>query len=291
MGFLDKLGMTTNIMALLFGKPVADKILADTKERIRVAGIMPSLAVILIGDDAPSHLYVDLKEKAAQAIGIHFEKYFFSKNISFQKIFERITELNNRNDIHGIIVQLPLPPGFPTDEIIAHIDPSKDTDGFHPETLTHFLLGQHDACPVFSRAVIELLRETKQTFHGEKGLVLANSELLGKVMAQALTLEGLTSEYVLSSEKKELIVEKIKMARVIVTACGVANFITGEMLSPETIVIDGGIAHTDGVVVGDVERESVENKIAFLSPVPGGVGPVTVASLLARVTDAALKKN
>lgn len=276
-------------MALLYGKPVADKILTETKGRIETALVVPGLAVILIGEDVPSHLYVGLKEKAAQAIGIHFEKHFFSGEASPRVIFERIAELNARDYIHGIIVQLPLPLGLPTDEIIAHIDPAKDTDGFHPETLTRFLSGQYDACPVFPRAVVELLHETKQAFHGEKGLVLANSALLGKVMVQALALEGLAGEYVLSSEKKEIIVEKTKQARVVVTACGVANFITGEMLSPDAIVIDGGIAHIGNTVVGDVQRKSVENKIAFLSPVPGGVGPVTVASLLARVTDAALK--
>jgi len=278
-------------MILLYGKPVAEKILAKTKERIAGAIVTPGLAVILIGDDASSHLYVGLKEKAAEAIGIHFEKHFFSEQTSSKEIFARIRELNKRDDIHGIIVQLPLPAGFPTDEIIEHIDPNKDTDGFHPETLKRFLSGQHEACPVFPRAVVELLRETKQQFNGQKGLVIANSPLLGKVMAQALMLEGLAGEYVLSSEKKEIIAEKTKTARVIVTACGMANFLTGGMLSPDAVVIDGGIAHIGDKVVGDVERESVENKIAFLSPVPGGVGPVTVASLLARVTDAALKNK
>ncbi|MDO8566494.1 MAG: bifunctional 5,10-methylenetetrahydrofolate dehydrogenase/5,10-methenyltetrahydrofolate cyclohydrolase [Candidatus Moranbacteria bacterium] len=275
-------------MVLLYGKPIAEKILAETRARIAGASAVPGLAVILIGDDASSHLYVGLKEKAAQAIGIHFEKHFFSEKTLCKEIFERIAELNGRDDIHGIIVQLPLPSGFPTDEIIAHIDHKKDTDGFHPETLSRFLLGQYDACPVFPRAVVELLRGTKQTFNGEKGLVVANSELLGKVMAQALTLEGLNSEYVLSSEKKEILLEKIRAARVIVTACGIADFITGEMLLANAIVIDGGIAHKGDIVVGDVERKSVENKIAYLSPVPGGVGPVTVATLLARVADMAL---
>lgn len=276
-------------MVLLLGKPVADKILADTEKRVRTASIVPGLAVLLIGNDASSHLYVGLKEKAAEAIGIHFEKHFFPEKTSFTEIFKQIAVLNKREDIHGIIVQLPLPEGFPTDEIIAHIDPKKDTDGFHPETLKQFLLGEHDACPVFPRAVVALLHETKQSFTGEKGLVIANSTLLGKVMAQALTLEGLQGEYILSSERKEVIAEKTKQARVIVTACGMANFLTGEILGVDTIVIDGGIAQVGDMVVGDVERASVENKVAYLSPVPGGVGPVTVASLLARVTDAALK--
>lgn len=275
-------------MALLFGKPVAERILSETEERIKTSGVTPGLAVILAGDDAPSHLYVNLKEKAANEIGIHFEKFLFSSETSFAEIIARIDELNHRSDIHGIIVQLPLPDGFPTDEIIARIDPRKDTDGFHSETLRHFLLGEFEACPVFPRAIVELLRETKQSFHGEKGLVIANSELLGKVVVQALALEGLMCEYMLSSAARDRIAGKTREARVIVTACGVPDLITGEMLGENTIVIDGGISDVGGKVVGDIERKSVEEKAAFLSPVPGGVGPVTVAALLARVTDAAL---
>lgn len=277
-------------MPLLYGKPVADKILAETKGRIQKSGIAPGLAVILIGDDASSHLYVNLKEKAAQEIGIHFEKHFFPETISCGEIFKRIEELNRRDDIHGIIVQLPLPLGFPTDEIIAAIDPKKDTDGFHQETVMRFLLGEHDACPVFPRAMIELLRLGKGYYLGEKGLVIANSELLGKVMVRALLLEGLQAEYILSNEKSETILAKTRDARVILTACGIPDLITGAMISEDVIVIDGGISYRDRKVVGDVERVSVEKKARFLSPVPGGVGPVTVATLLARVTDAALKK-
>lgn len=269
-------------MALLYGKPVADKILAETKARIMATHIIPGLAAILIGDDSSSHLYVNLKEKAAEGIGMHFEKHSFPSTAAPGEIFERIEELNQRGDIHGIIVQLPLPAGFPTDEIIAHIDPEKDADGFHKETVRQFLLGQYEACPVFPRAMRELLHQGKGYHVSEKGLVLANSELLGKVLAQTLTLEGLQAEYILSSEKTEAIAMKTKEARVILTACGIPDLITGAMLSAGAIVIDGGISTLDGKVVGDAERASVEEKARFLSPVPGGVGPVTIACLLRR---------
>lgn len=278
-------------MALLYGKPIADKILSETKERIETAGIKPGLAAILVGEDASSHLYVNLKEKAAHTVGISFERFLFPAEAGLHEILQCIDRLNSRDDIHGIIVQLPLPDGLDTDEIIAHIDPRKDTDGFHQETLKRFLAGDKDACPVFPRAVIELLHTAGGYRIGEKGLVIANSQLLGEVMTQALALEGLRAEYILSGEGRENILAKTKEARVLVTACGRARLVTAEMISENSIVIDGGISHSDGRIIGDVERENVERKARFLSPVPGGVGPVTVASLLARVTDTALRMN
>lgn len=278
-------------MALLYGKPIADKILSETKRRIEIAGIAPGLAVILVGEDASSHLYVNLKEKAANDIGVHFEKFLFSAETKEDEILQCIDILNHRDDIQGIIVQLPLPSGLDTDKIIARINPEKDTDGFHQETLSRFLAGDKDACPVFPRAVIGLLHASLGYRIGDKGLVIANSKLLGEVMVQALSLEGLQAEYVLSNEQQENISRKTKESRVIVTACGIAELITGEMIQDDAIIIDGGISHIDGKIVGDVDRVSVENKAKFLSPVSGGVGPVTVATLLARVTDAALRKN
>jgi methylenetetrahydrofolate dehydrogenase (NADP+)/methenyltetrahydrofolate cyclohydrolase len=276
-------------MALLYGKPIADKILADAKRRISLTHSVPGLSVVLIGEDAPSHLYVNLKEKAAQEIGVHFEKFLFSATTPVLEITTCIDQLNTRDDIHGIIVQLPLPSGLDADAVIAHIDPSKDTDGFHHETLKRFLAGDKSACPVFPRAVTELLHAGGGYHIGDRGVVVANSKLLGEVMTQALALEGLQAEYILSTTSREEIARKLREARVIVTACGIAQLITGEMVAENSIIIDGGISHVDGGIVGDVDRGSVENKARFLSPVSGGVGPVTVASLLARVTDAALK--
>ncbi len=278
-------------MILLHGKLVAERILADTKERIEASGIRPGLAVILAGDDLASHLYVSLKEKAALAVGIHFEKKLFPATVTYQELRECVALLNHQSNIHGIIVQLPLPEGLPTDEIIEHINPIKDTDGFHRETLRQFLLGKQEYCPVFPRAIIELIRETKQVFHGEQGLVIANSELMGKVMAQSLAFEGLESGYVLSTEKREVLLMKTQAAKVIVTARGLSRSLSGEMVQPGVTIIDGGMSSMGGKVVGDVDQVSVAEKADFLSPVPGGVGPVTVATLLARVTDAALNRH
>jgi len=276
-------------MTFLYGKIVAERLYEETKERIMQSGITPGLGVILAGNDPASHLYVGLKEKAAKRVGIDFEKKLFSEDVSPAEIIAAIEEFNKREDIHGILVQLPLPSGLPTDEIISSLDPKKDTDGFHKKTIAEFLAGDKEKCPVFPRAIVELLRETKHVFENEKGIVIANSLLMGNVMAEVLTLEGMESEFIRSSEPKSLMVEKLKEAKVLITACGIPRFITGDMLPEGIIVIDGGIEHEGEKVVGDVEEESVSSKASFLSPVPGGVGPVTVATLLARVTDAALE--
>lgn len=269
-------------MMFLYGKPVADKILAETKSRIQQTGIVPGLAVILVGDDASSRLYVGLKEKTAGDIGVHFEKYIFDTGAREEDILVRIEDLNGRRDIHGIIVQLPLPSGYATDRIIARIDPRKDADGFHQETVKQFLSGKSEACPVFPLAMMELLRSSQAYQRGEKACVIAQSDLMGKVMTQALMLEGLLGEYVLYTDSAEKISEKLRGARVIITAVGVAHCITGAMVSDGAIIIDGGISHLAGKVAGDVESSSVAEKADWLSPVPGGVGPLTIACLLKR---------
>lgn len=277
-------------MALLSGKFIAERILFGIKERLAHASVTPGLAVVLVGDYLESHKYVGLKEERAKEVGIRFEKFLFPTTVPYSEVMSCIEMLNGRDDIHGIIVQLPLPEGFPTDEIIECIVPEKDTDGFHRETLKRFLLGDATACPVFPRAIVELIREAKVKFHGEKGVAVVNSELMGKVLAFALSLEGLAGEYVLSSAGHEAIALETKDAKVVVTACGIPDLLTADMLASDAIVIDGGNVHVNEKVQGDVNRGEVENHVAFLSPVPGGVGPVTVATLLARVTDAALKQ-
>ncbi|MBP7060562.1 MAG: bifunctional 5,10-methylenetetrahydrofolate dehydrogenase/5,10-methenyltetrahydrofolate cyclohydrolase [Candidatus Moranbacteria bacterium] len=276
-------------MELLSGKMIADRLLLALKERLAQASVIPGLAVILVGDELESQKYVGLKEARAAEVGIRFEKFLFPSSVLPNDLIDCITTLNSRADIHGIIVQLPLPHGLPTDEIIAHIDPKKDTDGFHPETLKRFLSGDVSACPVFPRAIVALLRATKLSFHGEKAIAVVNSNIIGRVLAFALSLEGLSAEYVLSADGREALAAETRDARVVVTACGIPDLLDASLLSTDAVVIDGGNVHVDGVVQGDVNRSDVESHVAFLSPVPGGVGPVTVATLLARVTDAALQ--
>jgi len=274
-------------MALINGSEVAKRILAQVKDRIGKQDTVPGLAVLLAGDYLESEKYVGLKEARAEEVGIRFEKFLFQKTVTERELCNKIRELNSREDIHGVVVQLPLPDGLDPDKVIAVIDPEKDTDGFHEKTLKRFFAGTDDLCPVFPRAIRELLHETKVSLQGKSAIALVNSDRMGKVLVQALGREGLRAEYVLSSSPQEML-EKTADADVVVTACGIPNVVTAHMVSLDAIVIDGGNVHVDGKVQGDVSRNEVEKKVSFLSPVPGGVGPVTVATLLARVTDAAL---
>lgn len=280
-------------MTLLYGKPVAEEVTAKIKKLIESTGITPGLAVILVGENNASHLYVKLKEKAAQDIGIKFEKFLFNSTVKEKELLDLINILNDRRDINGIIVQLPLPKELNAKGVISQIDPRKDVDGFHFVTMKNFLDGYKKECPVFPRAVVELLYSSKENINGKKGIVLVNSDIFGKIMKQALLNEGVKADYLLFKNIDDN-KEKIKEAEIVVTVCGVPNLIKSEMVNDDAIIIDGGISYLDGNVVGDVERISVESKVKFLSPVPGGVGPVTVATLLARVAEVAereLEKN
>lgn len=274
-------------MELLRGNLVAEKLDALTKARMEEKGIVPGLAVILVGEDKPSHIYVALKEASANRLGIRFEKHPFFREAREEDIQARIAELNGRADIHGIIVQLPLPAPLDADRIIAAIDPQKDTDGFHPITLERFLAGEQAACPVFPRAIIELVRSSGEALPGKKAAVFANSDLLGKIMVRALENEGIKGSYLLGSASGTEIRESLLSADVVVSACGKGHFISAEMIRDGAVVIDGGISYEGPKILGDIDHKSLQGKTGFVTPVPGGVGPVTVATLLARVTEAA----
>jgi methylenetetrahydrofolate dehydrogenase (NADP+) / methenyltetrahydrofolate cyclohydrolase len=275
---------------LLSGKGVANQIFEATKKNIDEHKLTPGLAVLLVGDDAPSHLYVGIKERRAKELGILFEKKFFPTEVSEDVIVQTIVSLNERDDIDGIIVQLPLPEHLDTDRIIASIEPSKDTDGFHPVTIAKFLAGDVERLPVFPRAMLELVRSAPK-MERKKGIALVNSELMGEVLEKALTDEGLEAEYILKNnqEKKN---HYAKEADVILSATGNTASLSLYDCKTGTVVIDGGISYDEkGEVIGDVTRDDgVYREDTWVTPVPGGVGPVTVAVLLARVTEASLRK-
>lgn len=260
-------------MKLLYGKPVADEILAHLKGEVLACEKKPRLDVILVGNDKASHLYVSLKEKTANEIGMEFFLHEFNEDIEQDFLLQKIAQLNGDDDANGIIVQLPLPEKFDTDKIISSIDPRKDVDGFSIQSAQYGLL------PVFPSAIVKLIESSKQGLVGKKAIVIANSQMFGNTMVSILNQKNLTSEFILA-DTVSLNLEKIKSVDVVVSAVGSPGLLNGEMLSDGAIVIDGGIEKVGEKVFGDVNFASVEEKNGFLTPVPGGVGPVTIACLL-----------
>jgi len=266
------------MLKIIDGKILAEKIRKKLKEKIVKAAIKPGLSVILVGKDEPSHLYVKLKEKACQEAGIHFEKYLFFYNTLEKEIMERIQNLNKNPNIHGIVVQLPLPRHLDEDKIIEQIDWRKDVDGFHPYNIKNLLAGGKIIEPSLIKSIFELIKATRVSLKEKKVAILANSE----VMIEPL-------KYLLEKKKALVSVRKAgdyyqdatQEADLIVTAYGRPKFLKARMIKEEAVLIDVGISRTEsGQTVGDVDFEDIKNKASWVSPVPGGVGPLTVAFLL-----------
>ncbi|MFA5070406.1 MAG: bifunctional 5,10-methylenetetrahydrofolate dehydrogenase/5,10-methenyltetrahydrofolate cyclohydrolase [Patescibacteria group bacterium] len=265
-------------MKLIDGKSLASKILGKLKTQVSQLTYAPGLAVILVGDDPASQLYVKLKEKAAKEVGIYFEKHFFSTYTQEKEIIEKIENLNHDPKIHGIIVQLPLPRHLDEDNIIKQINWQKDADGFHPFNIKNLILGQKVIVPGLIKSILTLLKETKVNLRGKKAVILANSD----VFIQPL-------KFILGKKKAEVTFKKsgdyfqdaIREADIVIAAYGRPLLIKANVIKEKAILIDVGTNRTEeGKTVGDVDFEDVKNKAAWLSPVPGGVGPLTVAYLL-----------
>ncbi|NLC31553.1 MAG: bifunctional 5,10-methylenetetrahydrofolate dehydrogenase/5,10-methenyltetrahydrofolate cyclohydrolase [Candidatus Moranbacteria bacterium] len=270
-------------MQLIKGREIADNILVDIKSKILEMGTKPTLAVFLIGEDEASKIYVGLKEKAARDIGMDFKLFRYDANISEQEILARIEDLNKDKNISGIIVQLPLPEGLDKNKIINAISPEKDVDGFHCENQKKFCCGAKcKIFPVFPKAIIKMVEFAigeNSLENVNKAVIICVSDDFGIIMQEAFKKINIEAQYIfcdnLVSNSEEL-----KEADVVVTACGVINIINSAMVKAGAIVIDGGIIKIEGKVHGDVDIESFKNQDVFVSPVPGGVGPVTVACLL-----------
>ncbi|MEK7614363.1 MAG: bifunctional 5,10-methylenetetrahydrofolate dehydrogenase/5,10-methenyltetrahydrofolate cyclohydrolase [Patescibacteria group bacterium] len=273
-------------MNFLYGKSVAERILGDVKKKIAESGITPGLAVVLVGDDKASQIYISLKEKKAREIGFYFEKHLFLADAKTEEIVNLIKVLNGKPNIHGILVQLPLPPRMDTDAIITAIAPAKDADGFHKETIEKFLAEGKDCIPIFPRAILEMAKESGTPLNKKKAVIVVNSALFGNVLQKALESEGLTVKIIQSTEVEKH-KDALKEADVVVTACGRPGLIKRDMVPNAVLIIDGGISEAHGKTVGDLARGSFEGTDILISPVPGGVGPVTVACLLRRTVELA----
>jgi len=264
---------------IIDGKALAKKIRAEIKKEIAELGIVPGLAVILVGADPASHLYVGLKEKAAAEVGIHFEKYLFFATEPEEKIIAKIEELNIRPDIHGIIVQLPLPQNYDENKIIAAIDPKKDADGFHPENIKKLLSGEPKIVPPVISGILKLIESTGVELKNKKITILANSEILAKPLEKILT--GNDVKKIIAPET---LTTEISDADIVISALGRAKIITADAIKDGAILIDVGTTRLeDGATVGDVDPDSTSEKAGWITPVPGGVGPMTVAELLQNV--------
>ena len=243
----------------------------------------PSLSVILIGDFAPSQIYVKNKEKMSIEVGINSEIIRYSKEVTEQEVLKKIEELNNNNDISGILVQLPLPSHIDKEKIINTISPLKDVDGFHPINVGNLSSGYSATVPCTPLGCLLLIKKIEKNLSGKHAVIIGRSNLNGKPMAQLLLKENCTVTIVHSKTKN--LKEECLKADILVAAVGVANLVKGDWVKKGSIVIDVGINKVGNKIVGDVQFDEVKDKVKAITPVPGGVGPMTIACLLKNTLD------
>jgi len=239
---------------------------------------VPGLTVILIGDFAPSQIYVRNKEKNAKEVGINSDVIRYAKDVSEQEVLKKIKELNNNEAVSGILVQLPLPPQINKEKIINAIDPTKDVDGFHPINVGNLSSGYNATVPCTPLGCLLLIKKIESNLSGKHAVIIGRSNLNGKPMAQLLLKENCTVSIV-HSKTKDLKTECLR-ADILVAAVGVPNLVKSDWVKKDSIVIDVGINKVGDEIIGDVEFETVKKKAKAITPVPGGVGPMTIACLL-----------
>ena len=267
------------MVKILDGRALASAIHDKIKTRVAVLPSQPGLTVLLVGDDPASHLYVSLKRQACEQAGIAFELLLYPANAPEEKLIEKITGLNTRDDIHGILVQLPLP-SQNADRVIAAIDPLKDVDGFHPKNLEKLKLGKPCIASAVALGVMKLIDEAGARGHA----VIVSSPLFAAPLQVLLKERGVDST-VVQAEDPKLTVHTRK-ADILIVAEGIPELITADMVKPGSTVIDVGTTRTDEGLKGDVDFESVKKVAGAITPVPGGVGPMTVAMLLVNILKA-----
>ena len=250
---------------------------------------VPGLSVILIGDFAPSQIYVKNKEKNSKEVGINSEIIRYPKEVTEQEVLEKIKELNNSKHISGILVQLPLPQQIDKEKIINAINPSKDVDGFHPTNVGNLASGYKSVVPCTPLGCLLLIKKVEKNLSGKHAVILGRSNLNGKPMAQLLLKENCTVTIVHSKTKN--LKNECQKADILVAAVGVANLVKGDWVKKDSIIIDVGINKSGDKIVGDVNFDEVKDKVKAITPVPGGVGPMTIACLLKNTVECFKKLN
>jgi methylenetetrahydrofolate dehydrogenase (NADP+) / methenyltetrahydrofolate cyclohydrolase len=266
-------------MKIIDGKQIADKITKQVATEIDEKRLKVGLAIILVGDDSASQLYVKLKKKACEKVGINFHLYKFPNNTTTQEIVDSIQFLNNDETINAILVQLPLIKELDTKKIIAAIDPAKDVDGFHPDNIKKYISGKTNFLPGLTEGINMLLTSTKENLENKNICILANSNEFAEPLEKYFSNQGYNATHCHLRNKNWS--QQVKNADVLIVAVGKPLLITSDNIKNGVIIIDVGTNRlTKDTTVGDVDFDSVYPKCSHITPVPGGVGPMTIAILL-----------
>lgn len=275
------------------GKAVAAEVRAQVAlevTELAKQGITPGLAVVIVGDDPASRTYVNNKKKACAQAGIYSEEYALPASASQDELMELVAKLNVKKEIHGILVQSPLPNGLNEEAVVEAIHPEKDVDAFHPSNVGRIMIGNYHFLPCTPAGVIELLHSENIEIAGKNCVVIGRSNIVGKPMAMLL-LHNNGTVTICHSKTKNL-KEVCRNADILVAAVGKPKFVTADMVKPGAAVIDVGMDRDEnGKLCGDVDYENVEKMASYITPVPGGVGPMTIAMLLKNTVTAAKSQN
>ncbi len=278
---------------LLNGKEVAKKIKEDLKlevDQIKEKGIIPKLAVVMVGNNEASKVYVKNKSKACDTIGVEFEEFLLAENTTEEELFELIDRLNEDKNINGILVQAPIPKHLDQNKAFRRIKPEKDVDGFNPINVGDLSIGNDCFISCTPYGVMKILEYYNIELEGKNAVVLGRSNIVGKPMVQCLLSRNAT--VTVCHSRTQNIKEITKNADILIAAIGKAKFVTEDMVKEGAIVIDVGINRLDnGKICGDVDFEAVESKVKAITPVPGGVGPMTIAMLMNNLVKATKLQN
>lgn len=267
---------------IISGTDLAKKLRTEIKEEATILeqrGITPTLAVVLVGDNKASKSYVNSKHKACLENNINSVKIELDENISTASLLNEIEKLNNDSEVHGILVQLPLPKHIDAEQILNAVSPQKDVDGFHPINVGKLVIGEAKLIPCTPLGILEMIKSTGDEIDGKLALVIGRSNIVGKPISTLLLQNNAT--VITAHSKTKNLDSLLEQADIIVSCVGSAHFLTGEEKVKETVtIIDVGNNYKDGKLVGDVNLENFMGKVKYISPVPGGVGPLTITMLM-----------
>ena len=279
---------------IINGKEISDKFLKKLKKEAcnlkTELNLQPALAVIIVGDDPASKIYVRNKKRACEEIGIKSIEFALPTNTSENELLNLIDALNKRPDVNGILVQMPLPPHINEKIIIAHINPIKDVDAFHETNVGKIMIGNFKFLPCTPAGIIHLLDESNIEISSKHCVIIGRSNIVGKPLAMLMLHRDAT--VTICHSKTKNLTEICKTADILIAAVGKANFVTSNMIKPGTVVVDVGINRCEnGKICGDVDFEHVKNIASYITPVPGGVGPMTISMLMKNTITAALMQK